>query len=275
MTAVAGRAGATARRRSTPRDVPDGDRTYSRDEVEEIFRRALERDGDGEPRLDRRELVEAASEAGIDPEAVERAMAELEERSGDEEAVARHVADKRRSFVRSATTFAIVTAGLLGLHYVGQVGDWVYWVAFGWGLLLALKGARAFLPLSEREAERLRARHRRRRRREEARAERRRRKRARRRSRAEREAASEDFEAAVEKGLAAVLSAAARSIERATGPDPPRGEFGRYVARRKGQPRARAEGAPRARVRVEDADGREPAEEELRAEGPDRRRRDR
>ena len=54
-------------------------RTYSREEVDEILRRAAARArSSGEPMLTRDELVDAAREAGIDPSAVHQAADEVE-----------------------------------------------------------------------------------------------------------------------------------------------------------------------------------------------------
>ena len=83
---------------------------YTRDEVEEILRRALET----QPleTLSHADLVAAAVEAGIDGDDVEAAAHQLEqerELNAEEERI---LARRKRSFLQSIYTYVIVNSGL-------------------------------------------------------------------------------------------------------------------------------------------------------------------
>src|SRR5690625_1544273 len=103
---------------------------YSRDEVEEILRRAAERTHDHGDALTHDELVSAAREAGIDVGALELAASELAIRREDERAVHAWDARRKRRFGSHAITFLIVIAGLVLLNLLTG-GPW-------WSLVVAL-----------------------------------------------------------------------------------------------------------------------------------------
>jgi hypothetical protein len=265
------------------------ERTYSRAEMEEIFRRAAEHtqfaQGDAEA-IRYEDLVAAAREVGIDPSTLEDIARNVEterhlvaQRADHEEIVKHELAERRHRARRSLLTYVIVTTFLAAIDWMTPGGPWAHWVALGWGLFVALRLGRATLEPSRSERERLiaketkrrskRARQEQRRRaaeewkrrlvaQEEAirrelaqQQERRRdRDRERRRRSLEREQASRDFELAVEDGVTQLLTALAKRVGDAARDELPSGAFGEFVRRE----RARAEGAsmaPAARVRVE------------------------
>lgn len=128
---------------------------YSRDEVEEILRRALE----AQPleMLSHQDLVEAAIEAGIDADDVEAAAKQIEEEREVRAEEERIVNWRRKRFLQSIYTYVVVNAGLFIIDIMAGPGWWVQWVLAGWGIVLALGARRALMP----DRERLRARARR------------------------------------------------------------------------------------------------------------------
>lgn len=179
-------------------------KTYTRQEVDEILRRALaSQAADG---ISHDDLVAAAREVGIPGAAVEAAALEL----GESRLVGERVAQLRRrlrgSFLRHALVYLVVNAGIF---YVDRAdgGAWFFqYPLIAWGVLLVLLAILQLAPdqrsltrRAERELEKER-------------------RRAQRRQRATRVAGSpqqhgaREFENAVQEGVGALLSAAARAI---------------------------------------------------------------
>jgi hypothetical protein len=131
-------------------------REYSRDEVEEILRRALET----QPveALSHEDLVAAAVEAGINAADVEAAARQLEEERELRVEEDRIVRGRKKRFLQSIYAYVVVNAGLFVIDIMSGPGWWVQWVLAGWGIALALGARRALIP----DRERLRARARRR-----------------------------------------------------------------------------------------------------------------
>lgn len=129
---------------------------YTRDDVEEILRRALQT----QPleTLSHEDLVAAAVEAGIDADDVEAAAHQLEEERALRAEEDRIVTRRKRSFLQSIYTYVIVNSGLFLIDIMSGPGWWVQWVLAGWGIALALGARRALMP----DRDRLRARARRR-----------------------------------------------------------------------------------------------------------------
>ena len=118
--------------------------SYSTEEVEEILRRALETQPVDE--LSHEDLIDAASEAGIDRELVEAAASQLQEAreiQAEEDAI---LSRRRRGFLSSIYTYVVVNAFLVLLDYMSGPGWWVQWVLAGWGVGLALAARPALLP---------------------------------------------------------------------------------------------------------------------------------
>lgn len=129
---------------------------YSRDEVEEILRRALET----QPleTLSHQDLVDAAVEAGIDAADVEAAAKQIEEEREVRAEEERIVNRRRRSFLQNIYTYVVVNGGLFVLDIMAGPGWWVQWVLAGWGIVLALGARRALMPDRERLRQRARRR---------------------------------------------------------------------------------------------------------------------
>ena len=129
---------------------------YSRDEVEEILRRALET----QPleMLSHQDLVDSAVEAGIDASDVEAAAKQIEEEREILLEAEQIVNVRRKRFLQSVYTYVVVNGGLFVIDVMSGPGWWVQWVLAGWGIALALGARRALLP----DRDQLRARARRR-----------------------------------------------------------------------------------------------------------------
>lgn len=270
---------------SDERDELEREPRYTREEVEEILRRAAERmHAEGgtaglDERLAHEELVDAAREAGIDPRAVEEAVGEVAEQRRDRLAVQRWVAARRRRFASHLITWAVVNAGLFLVDLLSGGGWWFFWPLLGWGIFVALQGLRALRAPTPEQVQRVTRRERRRleaeRKREARRLEREARRDRDRAQRERRKRVERDFDRAVESGVTALMGVIANRIEAAArashaGPLPDT-EFNRYVARRKqgaptepgGAAVARGEvarvasgaGAPRVRVEERDDEG--------------------
>ena len=195
--------------------------TYSQQEVTEILKRALKQQSLRSEALSHDQLVEMAKEVGIDQDAVEAATAELAQSRADElarDTEAKELAQERTrlltQFAGSLLTYLVVNAGLYFIDRQFTGGTWYYWVLLGWGIGLVLQLRQALFPKRSLEHRKLR---------EWRRAE----KLARRAARDERRQkmieawsgpsnmvnqGAREFEQAVQAGVAALLSVAARKI---------------------------------------------------------------
>ena len=247
---------------------------YSRDEVEEILRRAAERTHDGGDHPSHDDLVSAAREAGIDVGALELAASELAFRREDERAVQAWDGRRKRRFGSHFITFLIVMGGLGLLNLLTGGPWWSLVMALLWGIGLALHAASSLRAPTPDQVERVSRKERRRREAERKRQQRRaaaeEMREKFRQSKARRGGAERQFEAAVETGVTALMEVVARKIEQAArGPERPLpdSEFNRYVTQKKKQtprgpvPAPVVKGAPSReiitpapRVRVEDDD---------------------
>lgn len=228
-------------------------RRYSDAERDEILRRAIaEQEGSDEITHD--ELVDAAREIGIDPEKVEAAAAAISkergrrEEEGEDEALVRVEVTRRRArFGRHLLTYLIVNAALVAMNLAGGGAFWAIWPILGWGLGLALQGARALPRPSDEDREQILRRLSKRRARQ-----------ARERAKRAREdalrAAGQDFEVAVQQGVAELMRAVTRGLSGAATP-----------------PTTTRRTAPRTRVEIEDAEVSEDAEERAQKRRRDRR----
>lgn len=244
--------------------MADEARSYSDDELAAILRRALEKQAAGQDGFGHDELIAVAREVGLDEEAVESAIAELSHERGLE-AIRESIRKRRRqAWHKHLVSYLAVIGGLLGMHLVGLIGPWVFWVVFGWGIGLALDTySKLRAPTDEevfRERERLN-RHERRRRQAEARREAKRRRAqeraARKIRRARREDAGAQLEQVIEEGVTLLLGVAAKKLREATAkmerehrvPDT---DFGRYVARKHAETQRKAPAVPQVRVELDE-----------------------
>lgn len=196
----------------TPR-VP---RTYTREETDEILRRALaEQAGGGNGNgngISHDDLVAAAREVGIPESAIETAASRLGEHKQVEERVERIRRQKRRAFASHLLSFLIVNGGLFLFDYADGGAWFFHYLMIIWGIVLLLLGIRQLAP----DAARLTKRAERELEKERRQAERKRRLSTRGTGRAAIPGAAKEFEAAVQDGVSTLLSAAARAIRGAT-----------------------------------------------------------
>lgn len=193
-------------------------RTYSREEADEILRRALEQQPEGGIHHD--DLMAAAREVGIPAAAVEAAAHEVGATQVVRERVQLLRRQKRAAFVRHLLSFLIVNGGIFLFDWFDG-GPWFFhYLLIVWGIVLLLLGIRQLAPdqaglvrKAERELER-----------ERRRAERQRRRQGGRASPpgvSQLPGAAREFEAAVQEGVSALMSAAARAIrDYSPGPKP-------------------------------------------------------
>jgi hypothetical protein len=182
------------------------ERTYTDAQVREILRRAVEQ-GTNTGGLGREDLIAAAGDVGIAPEAVDAAIVALETESELSEELAKLQRERRHDLASSFSTWAIVNAGLFGIDWATGGGWWFYWPLSTWGiaLLLRLKGELFANRAGDRKAaeRRVQLRHRQREREQaEARRE---------RARKQRQDSS-GLEGVIERGVEELLGAAARRI---------------------------------------------------------------
>jgi hypothetical protein len=127
-------------------------RVYSRDEVQAILARAIERQaGDG---LTHIELLAVAREAGIAPELVANAARELVAQREEDARRARAYAAARaaltRAFANHAFSYLVVIGFLLAVNVLTSTAYlWFVWPALAWGVAIAFHARAAFAPSDE------------------------------------------------------------------------------------------------------------------------------
>lgn len=253
-------------------------RNYTDEEVEAIFRRALERQAAEQDGLGHQELIAAAREVGLEDTAVEKAIREIEETHSKEEIRKELAQKKRASFVQGLLAYLVIAGGLLGLHYlVNLVGLWVWWVAFGWGIGVFFDALATVRGPTEAQVEREVDKRNREARRKAAAEARRARQRARKENKQAKSQASEDLERVIEEGVGLLLNVAAQKIREASqrmNEPPAATDFGRFVDAKKGRvPSGGGPSAPRVRVDVKDGQEEEETVGKGRSESSRRRSR--
>jgi hypothetical protein len=127
--------------------------TYTQDEVNEILRRALSREASRETVLNHDDLVEIAREAGIDRASLDQAMADLAQdriRELDRQDAAAEIAAERtvqlKRFLSSLVTYGAINAFLYlaATHLTG--GTWYVWPLLASGIVLTLKFRHVLFP---------------------------------------------------------------------------------------------------------------------------------
>lgn len=186
--------------------TPGVSRTYSREEADEILRRALlQQTGDG---ISHDDLVAAAREVGIPEGAVEQAASQLGEHRLIKDRVEIIRRQKRRGFGKHLLSYLIANSGIFLFDYFDG-GPWFFhYMLILWGIILLLFGIRQLAPeeaglvrRAERELEK-----------EQRKLERQRRRSAREAGAPVAPGAAKEFERAVQEGVNALLGAAARTI---------------------------------------------------------------
>lgn len=184
-------------------------KTYTRQEVDEILRRALsekssEKSLEG---ISHDDLLAAAREVGIPSSAIEAAAAEL----GDNQRVAERAALIRRrqraAFLRHLLLFLVINAGIFFVDQSDGGALWFQYPLVIWGVILAAFGIVQLAP----DRQRLERRAERELEKEQRRIHKRRRLAAR-AAGAPNTSAAREFESAVQEGVSTLLSSAARAI---------------------------------------------------------------
>jgi hypothetical protein len=190
--------------------------TYSQAEVNEIIRRALDKQAEREDHLGHDDLVAIADEVGIDRESLERATAELAQaREGQilQQDEANEIAEERtiqlKRFGSSLVSHAIMNGILYYVDTRFFGGEWFKWPLLGSAIFLALRLRHVLSPYDQLE----------RRRRREERWRKREEKRAARAAWKERlfsdvrsPDSAKEFEKVVQSGVAALLEIASRKL---------------------------------------------------------------
>ncbi len=192
--------------------------TYSQAEVNEIIRRALDKQAEREGHLDHDDLVVIADEVGIDRESLERATAELaqaRDRQLTQQDEAREIAEERAIQLKRFGASLLSHAVMNGVFYYVDThffsGVWFKWPLLGSAIFLAFRLRHVLAPHDKLMQ---------RRRREERKRERERRRAARAAWRdrlfsdggVSSEGAAQ-FEKVVQNGVGALLDIAARKLD--------------------------------------------------------------
>jgi hypothetical protein len=126
---------------------------YTKEETDAILARAVELHR-GE-RTTHEELVAAAGEVGVSPEAVEKAAAEVLGGRRDREALAAQRARARRHFLAHLVPFVMVSALLGFINYLTTSFPWALIVMLAWGVGLASHLLAVVLPDPEEQLRRI------------------------------------------------------------------------------------------------------------------------
>jgi hypothetical protein len=195
--------------------MSDAKPTYSQAEVNEIIRRALDRQAEREGHLNHDDLVAIADEAGIDRESLERATTELaqaRDRQLSQQDLAKEIGAERtiqlKRFGASLLSYGVMNAVFYYIDTRFFGGVWFKWPLLGSAIFLTVRLRHVLAPHDKLL----------RRRRKEERREKR---------RAAREAwkqrllsgtrnsadPAKDFEKVVQSGVSALLEIAARKLD--------------------------------------------------------------
>ncbi|XXX81847.1 protein kinase [Sorangium sp. So ce134] len=144
-----------------PRGGETAAQRFSTEEVRDVLARAIERQASadagearaprGDARLGFDDLLAAAEEVGVDPEALREASRALRARDAERNAGAATAAEraawlrrKRRDFYRHLGVYLIVNAALLTLAFLFGVALWAAIVPLGWAIGVAIHALVAF-----------------------------------------------------------------------------------------------------------------------------------
>jgi hypothetical protein len=169
---------------------------YSREEVDAILRRAVERERSTDD-LSREQLMAIAQEIGVAPESMERAITEVTVERREHEELARIRAEMRRGFVSHLIPYLCVNGLLVILNVLTTSFPWVLFPLFGWGIGLLSHLLAVVSPSRERLQRQL---------------ERRRARQSRRDRKRQLKAGAKEIELVVGEGVAALLQAATARV---------------------------------------------------------------
>lgn len=178
-----------------------GAERYDQRQVEEILRRAIDRDQREAAKLERADIVAAAEELGIEPHSVQQAMVEidLDAELADEVELIR--LRRKSKWLSHVSSWVVVNAFLFAIDLLTGGGWWFYWPLLSWGLFVVLDTLRVLRADEQQDRERARKRLAKRHARRDKLA------RKEQKKRTERE-----LEEAIERGVHALLGAAARRL---------------------------------------------------------------
>lgn len=117
---------------------------YERHEVEEILRLALTSHGDGA--ISHEDLLAAAAEVGIRPEAVEAAAERWRTEQQEARQRTRIMQRRRNGFIRHLLSFVGVIGTLLAFNLAFGGPYWFYFPALFWSIPLVLHAVWTFVP---------------------------------------------------------------------------------------------------------------------------------
>src|SRR5512145_2010946 len=141
-----------------------GEQKYTRQEVDAIVARALERER--EDHLGHQELVALGREVGLASESIERAAAEVLEERRQREGLSALRARQWRSFIAHLIPFLVVSTMLVVLNALTTSFAWAIFLILGWGIGIAFQLFALIFPDRERLLRRLERESRRQRKRE-------------------------------------------------------------------------------------------------------------
>lgn len=172
------------------------DRRYSREEVDAILGRAIERDRsvDG---LSHEELLAVGSEVGVSAESLQRAATEIVREKQEQVDLAQMRNDALRGFFAHLIPYVCVNAILVVINYATTHFPWALIPILGWGIGLLSHLVAVLFPSRERLERRIVREKEKQRRRELKR---------------EVKASAKQFEQAVGQGVAALLKIAAEKV---------------------------------------------------------------
>ena len=174
------------------------ERRYSRDEVDAILGRAIERERGGDE-LSHEQLLAIAQEVGVSADSIERAATEISVEVRQRDDLARLRKNAWRGFVAHLIPYVCVNGLLIVLNLLTTRFPWALFPILGWGIGILSHLLAVAMPNPDRLARQLeRERERERRRQLKTRVD----------------ARARDFEVAVGEGAAALLHAAANRINR-------------------------------------------------------------
>jgi hypothetical protein len=182
-------------------------RSYSPQQMEEILRRAMQREAAGE--ISHTDLLEAAQEVGIDPGAVEAAALELDAEEVTRQREARIRSELRKRALGAFGNYLVINALVFTVDALSGPERWFHWVLLGTTALLL---RRLFLSLFPGEVELARA-DKRLKKREDRELKHRDRARWQRNRDERKKQTAAQFERAVEEGVQALFKVAADKLE--------------------------------------------------------------
>jgi 2TM domain len=137
--------------------------SYSQNEVNEILKRALAQEAGREHVLSHDDLIEVATEVGIDRDSLDRAMAELAQehtralaRQGEAAEIAAERGIQLKRFGASLASLSVLNFFLYFISVRFTGGNWFVWPLLGSGALLAMRLRHVIYPYDKVERRRRR-----------------------------------------------------------------------------------------------------------------------